>query len=102
MEWNFLFRVDHLNEKGEERNLKGLIITKENQSPTPEQIQQFLQKSGFHVQIHDPEKLVFLDQNQQDPVKITIVSLENEKQEKVESDRILKLLSQQFRKNYNL
>lgn len=105
MEWNFLFRVDHLNEKGEERNLKGLIITEENQTPTTEQIQKFLQKSGYEVQLSDPERLLFVSPHSDDPVQISIVKLENEEEEKTESaesDRVLRLLSQQFRKDYHM
>ncbi|MGD8190675.1 hypothetical protein ACQCN2_11915 [Brevibacillus ginsengisoli] len=102
MEWNFLFRVDHLNEKGEERNLKGIIITEENQTPTVEQIQKFLLNSGYQVELHDPEELIFMDHNQRDPIKITIVKMGNEMEEKVEPDRVIRSLSQQFRKNYNM
>lgn len=98
MEWNFLFRVDHLNESGEERNLKGLISTEGTQSPRPEQIQRFLKECGFEVQVEDPERLIFKDANPKDPVKITIVSLGNE--EEVQSEQVLKKLSEQFRKEY--
>lgn len=100
MEWNFLFRVDHLNQTGEERNLKGLITTEGSQPPRPEQIQQFLKECGFEAQVEDPIRLIFRDPNPADPVKITIVRLDNE--EKAESDRVLKLLSEQFGKQYNL
>jgi hypothetical protein len=96
MEWNFLFRIDHLNEKGEERNLKGLVFTEGSAPPTSNQILQFLQKSGYDVSIHDPEQLIFMDNNPKDPVKITIMKL-NREEEEYSQDQVLKLLAEQFR-----
>jgi|SRR5690554_6944048 len=96
MEWNFLFRVDHLNERGEERNLKGLIFTEGEQLPSLEQIQEFLISSGYEAEIKNPEKMVFTVPRANDPIEIKIVKLGNEK--KAESDRELKMLSEQFMK----
>ncbi|WP_134699490.1 hypothetical protein [Ammoniphilus sp. YIM 78166] len=98
MEWNFLFRVDYLNEKGEERNLKGLIFTDEGKAPTAEQIQEFLMESGYQVNIQDPQQLTFIDPNPSDPIKITVVKLHDEDDQV--NDWAMRLLAEQFRKQY--
>lgn len=98
MEWNFLFRVDHLNEKGEERNLKGLVFTDEGEAPTAEQIQNFLLESGYQVNIQDASQLTFIDSNPIDPIKITVVKL-NEEDEQI-NDWAMRLLAEQFRMNH--
>ncbi|CAM3498066.1 hypothetical protein [Marinicrinis lubricantis] len=94
MEWNFLFRIDHLKETGEERNLKGLIVTENDQPPKVEQIQSFLRSCGYNADVQDAHKLIFRDSNPEDPVDIRIIQLED--QEVHETDRILKLISEQF------
>jgi hypothetical protein len=95
MEWNFQFRIDYLKEEGEERNLKGLIFTEGDATPSLDQIQAFLKKSGYNdVQIKDPNNLIFMDSNPQDPVEIKIVKMGNEQQ--ADTDRFLRLLAEQF------
>lgn len=96
MEWNFLFRLDHLNETGEERNLKGLVFTEEDKTPTIKQIMGFLKDCGYNVQIKDKENMIFFDPNPKDPVEIKIVKLGN--QEEPDVDLMLRLLAEQFRK----
>lgn len=96
MEWNFLFRIDHLNETGEERNLKGLVYTKDDQLPTLDQIKQFLKSCGYNVDIKDPEQLIFFDPNPNDPIEIKIIQLGQK--EKKHMDRELKMLAEQFMK----
>lgn len=96
MEWNFVFRVDHLNTIGEERNLKGLVFTEGDQTPTLDQIKDFLSNSGYDVDIKDPERMIFADENPDDPIEIKIIQLGNK--EKIDQDYALKLLAEQFRK----
>ncbi len=94
MEWVFQFRIDHLKEQGEERNLKGLIFTEGDQTPSLQQIQDFLQKCGYNAHVKDPNQLIFFDANPEDPVEIRIVKMGNE--EEVDTDRFLKLLAESF------
>ncbi|MFD2673223.1 hypothetical protein [Marinicrinis sediminis] len=96
MEWNFLFRIDHLNETGEERNLKGLLFTADEQPPTVEAIQGFLKTCGYQVEVEDPQQLVFKDPNPEDPVEIRIVRLDDEQEEK--TDMIVRKIAEQFQK----
>lgn len=96
MEWNFLFRIDHLNETGEERNLKGLVYTNGDQLPTLEQIKKFLKSCGYNVDIKDAEQLIFFDPNPNDPVEIKIVQIGQK--EKKHMDAELKMLAEQFMK----
>ncbi|WP_281887455.1 hypothetical protein [Paenibacillus sp. YYML68] len=96
MEWNFLYRIDHLNERGEERNLKGLIFTESDDKPTAAQLQTALQEGGYPVQIEDADNLVFLDPNPDDPMRITIVKFTNE-EEPIRDGALMKL-AEQFRK----
>lgn len=96
MEWNFLFRIDHLNETGEERNLKGLVYTDEGKLPTQEQIKSFLKSCGYNVEIKDPEQLIFIDTNPKDPIEIKIIQLGQK--EKKHMDAELRMLAEQFMK----
>lgn len=94
MEWNFLFRIDHLNEQGEERNLKGLVYTDDGALPSLEQIKQFLKDCGYNVDIKDPEQLIFFDPNPNDPIEIRIVQLGSKEKEHVDMD--LRMLVEHF------
>lgn len=96
MEWNFEFRIDHLNETGEERNLKGLVYTKEDELPSVDQIKKFLHECGYNVEIENPEQLIFLDDNPLDPIQIKIIHLNNNKKQHV--DRELRMLAEHFMK----
>lgn len=96
MEWNFLFRIDHLNETGEERNLKGLVFTEGDKTPSVDQVMGFLKNCGYNVVIKNKEQLIFMDPNPKDPVEIKIVKLGN--QEEPDEDLMLRLLAEQFRK----
>ncbi|MVP01201.1 MULTISPECIES: hypothetical protein [Paenibacillus] len=96
MEWNFLFRVDHLNQKGEERNLKGLVFTEGKNPPSVNDIQSFLKECGFNVKVKDMNQLIFIDDNPQDPVQIRIVKMGNEQAE--HHDAELRYLLEQFRR----
>jgi hypothetical protein len=96
VEWNFQFRIDHLQVTGEERNLKGLVFTEDNQTPTVEQIMGFLKNCGYNVEVKDAEQMIFIDRNPKDPVEIKIVKLGN--QEEPDVDFALRLLAEQFRK----
>lgn len=96
MEWNFEFRIDHLNEQGEERNLKGLVFAEEGELPKLDQIKQFLNDCGYNVEVKDPEQLLFADPNPQDPIEIKIVNFGNKEQSV--HDPHMKLLAEQFMK----
>lgn len=96
MEWNFLFRIDHLHEKGEERILKGLVYTEKEAFPKLDQIKKFLHGCGYKVEIEDPEQLIFLDPNPLDPIEIKIVEIGHN--EKNQADLELKMLAEQFMK----
>lgn len=99
MEWNFLFRIDYLKTKGEERNLKGVIFTDDEQPPTSAQILRFLKECGYQVEVKDSAKLLFVDPNPDNPVHISIVQLGNHDKPNNE-DSIIKTISEQFRKDY--
>lgn len=90
-----MFRIDYLKVKGEERNLKGLVFTEDDKTPTVEQIKDVLHDYGYHVEVKDKEQMIFADLNREDPVEIRIVKLGN--QEEPEVDFVLKLLAEQFR-----
>ncbi len=96
MEWNFLFRIDHLKETGEERNLKGTLFTDGEAPPTAEEIQAFLRQCGYNVSVQDRGQLVFLDSRPSDPVEIRIVKLGNE--ERADHDAAVRAIAEQFRK----
>ncbi|CAM4409860.1 hypothetical protein [Paenibacillus tarimensis] len=96
MEWNFVFRVDHLNKTGEERNLKGLLFTDDKNPPSAEAILTFLKDCGYDVRVKDAEQLIFQDENPDNPVEIRIVKLGNE--EEMHSDTALRYLAEQFRR----
>jgi hypothetical protein len=96
MEWNFLFRIDHLNEKGEERNLKGTIFTDGEAPPSAEAIQVFLRQCGYNVGVEDKGQLVFRDSRPADPVEIRIVKLGNE--ERADHEAAVRAIAEQFRK----
>lgn len=97
MEWNFLFRIDHLNITGEERDLKGLVFTEKDQTPTLEQIKDFLANCGYDVDIKDPDQMLFANEDPEDPIEIKIIQL-GSKDEDFTQDLALKLLAEQFRK----
>jgi len=96
MEWNFLFRIDHLNEKGEERSLKGTLFTDGDAPPSAQSIQSFLRECGYDVGIADEGQLVFRDDRAADPVEIRIVRLGNE--EERHHDAAVRAIAEQFRK----
>ena len=96
VEWNFLFRIDHLNETGEERNLKGMLFTDGDAPPSAEAIQGFLRECGYNVGIADEGQLVFRDNRADDPVEIRIVKLGNE--ERANHDAAVRAIAEQFRK----
>lgn len=96
VEWNFEFRIDHLNETGEERNLKGLVYTKDGELPELEQIRAFLKDSGYNVEVKNAEQLLFIDPNPNDPIEIKIVKFGSEDPQI--HDPNLKLLAEQFMK----
>jgi len=93
-EWRFVFRIDYLNVKGEERNLKGTLYT-DGRPPTPEEILQFLRSSGFDVDFRDREHLVFR-RDGDNPLEIRVVKIGN--QEREHDDAALKAILEQFRK----
>lgn len=96
MEWNFQFRIDHLKETGEERNLKGLIFTDGEQTPTPTQIVDFLQSMGYErVHLTDEARMQFMANEPNDPVLISIVQMGNPNKTFV--DDHLKMLIEQIR-----
>jgi len=91
-----LFRIDHLNETGEERNLKGTLFTDGDAPPSARSIQSFLRKCGYNVGIADEGQLVFRDDRPADPVEIRIVKLGNEEQPN--HDAAVRAIAEQFRK----
>lgn len=93
-EWTFLFRIDHLNVKGDERNLKGVLFTEKGQTPTPGHILDFLTGCGYRVALKDPKHLIFTDDNPADPLEIRIVKVGNDGQD--EHDPVVKMIAEQF------
>lgn len=93
-EWRFVFRIDHLNVTGEERNLKGTLFT-DGEPPTPDDILGFLRQSGFDVNVRDRGHPVFF-RDGDDPLEIRIVKIGSGGRE--HDDAALRAIVEQFRK----
>lgn len=97
MEWNFRFRIDVLNERGEERELKGTLFTAgEEEPPSPEAIVGFLRQSGYAIDAVDGEHLIFRGSREGEPIEIRIVQLGSG--EEPDGDLLVRKLAEQFRK----
>lgn len=98
MEWNFLFRLDYLKAKGEERNLKGVLFTHDDKLPTIVDLQNFLLDTGYQVDLKDAGQLIFIDNHPQNPVEIRIVDIRSaDAEEEIKPDLWLRRLAEQFR-----
>lgn len=96
MEWNFLFRIDYLNETGEERNLKGTLFTDGEHPPAQDDIIGFLRQSGYEVGVADVDRMIFRGTGVRGPIEIRIVKLGRGKEE--HDDAFVRALAEQFRK----
>lgn len=96
MEWNFLFRIDYLNVTGEERNLKGMLFTDDEQPPAADAILGFLKRSGYEVSVADAGRMIFRGTGGGEPIEIQIVKLGRGKEE--HDDTFVRQLAEQFRK----